>query len=101
MCSLMLDSNKKFTFIFPLLNLYAPYGKKFLQMLNYFISFISEALKFVIFLLKQPKKGQKMKKIYEEEVAFHEVFLEAVPTALVMTILFVSVLDSSKFYFLM
>ena len=51
---------------------------------------ILEALKFVIFLFKNPRKGQKMKKIFEQEVSFHEVFLEAVPTALVMTILLVN-----------
>ena len=51
---------------------------------------ILEAVKFVIFLYTNPRKGQKMKKIFEQDVSFHEVFLEAVPTALVMTILLVN-----------
>ena len=63
-------------------------------MLNYFMCFISESFKFVPFIFRQPKNGQKIEKIYEEEVAFHEVFLEAAPTAFVMTILFVSFVDA-------
>ena len=57
---------------------------------------ILEAVKFVIFLYKNPRKGQKMKKIFEQDVSFHEVFLEAVPSALVMTIFLVNAV-SGKF----
>ena len=38
-------------------------------------------------MIKNPKEGQKMKKQYEEQVGLHEVFLESVPTALVITML--------------
>ena len=57
---------------------------------------ILEAVKFVIFLYKNPRKGQEMKKIFEQDVSFHEVFLEAVPTALVMTIILANAV-SGKF----
>ena len=68
-----------------------------MNMIEYLsFSNILEALKFVIFLFKNPRKGQKMKKIFEQEVSFHEVFLEAVPAAIVMTILMVKV-SSGKF----
>ena len=68
-----------------------------MNMIEYLsFSNILEALKFVIFLFKNPRKGQTLKKIFEQEVSFHEVFLEAVPTALVVTILMTKVL-SGKF----
>ena len=55
-----------------------------------------EAMKFVMMMFKNPKKAQKMKKQYEEQVGLHEVFLESVPTALVITMLMVTS-TTSKF----
>ena len=38
-------------------------------------------------LWTNPREGQKMKKLYEKQIGLLEVFLEAVPTCLVITIL--------------
>ena len=46
-----------------------------------------EAVKTVVMLWTNPKEGQKMKMKYEKEIGLMEVFLEAVPTVLVMTVL--------------
>ena len=43
-----------------------------------------------------PREGQKMKKIYEKQIALIEVFLEAVPTCLVITILLATLGKLSK-----
>ena len=54
---------------------------------NVFCSIILEALKVVWMLLKNPREGQKMKRRYEENIGLHEVFLEAVPSVFITTIL--------------
>ena len=72
------DTNKKISFIFALLNLYAPYGKFVLGgwgSCNVFCTIILEAVKVVWMLLKNPREGQQMKRRYEENIGLHEVFL--------------------------
>ena len=91
-----LDNNKKFSFIFALLNLYAPYGKFIFNRHIFFILVLLEAVKTVVMLWTNPREGQKMKMRYEKQIGLMEVFLEAVPTCLVMTILMAKTL--SKFF---
>ena len=47
-----------------------------------------EAVKTLMTMWRNPKEGQKMQKFYMKNVGLTEVFMEAVPTCLVMTILF-------------
>ena len=49
-----------------------------------------EAVKTLMTMWRNPKEGQKMQKLYMKNVGLTEVFMEAVPTCLVMTILLVS-----------
>merc|ERR1711988_632422 len=61
-------NRKKYLFIFPLLNLYPQY----------------EAAKLIYSIYKDPVKGRKEKKEFDQNIGLHEVFLESVPTALIM-----------------
>jgi len=62
---------KKYLFLFPLLNLYPQY----------------EAAKLIYSIYKDPVKGKKEKKDYDQNIGLHEVFLESVPTALIITVI--------------
>merc|ERR1711988_1470146 len=66
-------NRKRYTFIFPLLNLYPQY----------------EAAKLIKSIYKDPVKGKKEKKEFDQNIGLHEVFLESVPTALIITFVFV------------
>ena len=49
-----------------------------------------EAVKTLMTMWRNPKEGQKMKKLYMKKIGLIEVFMEAVPTCLVITILMVT-----------
>ena len=49
-----------------------------------------EAVKTLMTMWRNPKEGQKMQQLYMKNVGLTEVFMEAVPTCLVMTILYVT-----------
>ena len=38
-------------------------------------------------IYKDPVKGKKERKDYDQNIALHEVFLESVPTALIITVI--------------
>ena len=54
------------------------------------LSDISEAAKLIYTIYKDPAKGKKMKKEYDQNIALHETFLEAVPTTLVLTVIWLT-----------
>ena len=54
------------------------------------ITYLSEAGKLIYSIYKDPVKGKKEKKQYEENIGLHEVFLESVPTAFIISIIMVS-----------
>ena len=56
----------------------------------------SEAVKIVHLYLTDPDTAQKKKRRYLTEIALHEVFLEAVPTTLVLVVLLMIALGCSK-----
>ena len=80
---------KKYTFIFPLLNLYPQFGKTHYRDIWFLHINISEASRIVYTLYKDPAKGRQIKKIFEQNIGLHEVFLEAVPTTLIITVIMV------------
>ena len=84
-----LGTKKRLTFIFPLLNLYPQFGKSFKSKLPFRLN-ILEAVRLILMLLEDPETGMKMKRKYEEDIGLHETFLEAVPTALILTLIWVS-----------
>ena len=84
-----LGTKKRLTFIFPLLNLYPQFGKSFKPKLPFRLN-ILEAVRLILMLLEDPETGMKMKRKYEEDIGLHETFLEAVPTALILTLIWVS-----------
>ena len=47
------------------------------------------ASRIVIFLYRNPAKGTKLKEIFLQNIGLHEVFLEAVPTTLIITAILV------------
>ena len=63
-----------------------------------FYSLDLEALKVVRMLWKNPIDGQRMMKLYEQQIGLFEIFLEAVPTVFVMTIL---LLKTELFYIML
>merc|ERR1711988_2005594 len=65
------SSKKKYFFIFPLLDLYPQY----------------EAAKLIYFIYKDPVKGKKEKRDFDQNISLHEVFLEAVPTTVIITVI--------------
>lgn len=73
-------NRKKYIFIFPLLNLYPQY----------------EAAKLIYSIYRDPVKGKKEKKDYDQNIGLHEVFLESVPTALIITVIAVKVADNNN-----
>ena len=82
---------KKYTFIFPLLNLYPQFGKTHFKekIVGFFFLHINilEASRIVYTLYKDPAKGRQIKKIFDQNIGLHEVFLEAVPTTLIITVI--------------
>ena len=46
----------------------------------------SEASRIVYTLYKDPAKGRQIKKIFDQNIGLHEVFLEAVPTTFIITV---------------
>ena len=40
-------------------------------------------------LYKDPAKGRQIKKIFDQNIGLHEVFLEAVPTTLIITVIWI------------
>ena len=52
---------------------------------------IPEAAKLIYSIYKNPVKGKKLKKEYDQNIGLHETFLEAVPTTLVLTVIIVKV----------
>ena len=58
---------------------------------------LSEAVKVFLKIWKHPSKGLMIKRKFDREVSLHEVFLEAVPSALVMMVIRVSSGPSSAF----
>ena len=78
---------KKYTFIFPLLNLYPQFGKTHHRGISFLHIKISEASRIVYTLYKDPAKGRQIKKIFDQNIGLHEVFLEAVPTTFIITVI--------------
>ena len=62
------------------------------------IEYIVEALKVVLAFLKDPEVGLLKKQEYERHISLHEVFLESVPTCLVLTFLGLSAAFGKKSY---
>ena len=46
---------------------------------------IPEAAKLIYSIYKNPAKGKKEKKDYDQNIGLHEVFLESVPSTLIIT----------------
>ena len=55
-----------------------------------FTFLILEALKVIVAILSNDAEGQKKKIKYEKRISLQEVFLESVPTCLVLTYLMLS-----------
>ena len=49
--------------------------------------FFSEAGKLIYFIYKDPVKGKKEKRDFDQNISLHEVFLEAVPTTVIITVI--------------
>ena len=47
-------------------------------------------MRLVLALLREPQTGQERRRRYEEDIGLHETFLEAVPTTLVLTVIWVT-----------
>ena len=45
------------------------------------------ASRIVNFLYRNPAKGTKLKELFLQNIGLHEVFLESVPTALIITVI--------------
>ena len=58
-------------------------------MMTFYFSYL-EAVKIVAIMWKNPKKGQKMMNLHMKQIGLSEMFLEAVPTVFVMTILMIT-----------
>ena len=58
--------------------------------------YISEASRIVYTLYKDPAKGRQIKKIFDQNIGLHEVFLEAVPTTLIITVIWVEALGKTR-----
>merc|ERR1719510_2324590 len=67
------EKNKKFTFIFALLNIYPQF----------------EAARIIYLLVKKPSEGKEKKKIFDQDLGLFETCLESVPSAFIMTVIFV------------
>ena len=50
------------------------------------------AAKLISSLYKDPVKGKKEKKEFDQNIGLHEVFLESVPTALIITVIMIKTL---------
>ena len=48
---------------------------------------ISEAAKLIYYVYKDPMKGRMKKKDYDQNIGLHEVFLESVPTSLIIIVI--------------
>ena len=46
---------------------------------------ISEASKVIQLLYKDPGKGKKERRLFQQNIALHETFLESVPTVFIIT----------------
>ena len=46
------------------------------------------AVSIIYFLVKNPSKGEKKKKIFDQDVGLLETCLESVPTVFIMTIIY-------------
>ena len=51
---------------------------------------ISEASRIVSVLFKSPAQGRQLKKTFDQNIGLHEVFLEAVPSTLITTVILVN-----------
>jgi len=65
------EKNKKFTFIFALLNIYPQF----------------EAARIIYLLVKNPAEGKKKKKIFDQDIGLLETYLESVPSAFIITVI--------------
>ena len=59
---------------------------------------ISEAVKLIYSIYKDPVKGRKKKREFDQNVGLHEVLLESVPTAFVITVIWVKSNSGKKEY---
>ena len=85
-----LDTNKKWSFIFPLIHCYKQFGgTKLISLFKYYYLYILEAFQIICLIWRSPDKGMKKKKEYVQSVAMHETFMESVPTFLIMVFLMV------------
>ena len=77
-------SDKKETFIFPLLNFYPQFGKLDLYLQIYLFS---EALKLIKEINGNPAKAPQLKRAYEIMFGLTEVLIEAAPTILIQVVI--------------
>ena len=57
---------------------------------------VSEAVKLIYSIYKDPVKGTKEKKEFNQNVGLHEVFLESAPTALIITVIMIKANPGEK-----
>ena len=86
------EKNKKFTFIFALLNIYPQFSMDNQSIskrgiIRIIIFNISEAARIIHILVKNPSEGRKKKKIFDQDVGLFETCLESVPSAFIITII--------------
>ena len=56
---------------------------------------ISEAARIIYLLVKNPAEGKKKKKIFDQDVGLLETCLESVPSAFIITVIFLSTLGEN------
>ena len=81
------DRNIRYTFIFPLLNIYPQFGKNIISFSKLILSGFLEAFKLICSTYQDPLKGKKQRKEFDRVIGLHQPFLQSVPSALVMTLI--------------
>ena len=95
-----MDKNKGWTFVLPLLNAYPIFGnkRKLIHCISKsFISFIyQDAMRLIQNIRRNPENRATFKMKHFSNCGVTEVFLEAVPTTFITTLLIMSNLDSGN-----
>ena len=95
-----MEKNKAWTFVLPLLNVYPTFGnkRKLIHCISKsFISFIyQDAMRLIQNIRRNPENRATFKMKHFSNCGVTEVFLEAVPTTFITTLLIMSNLDSGN-----